>query len=211
MRFDFDSDDQSIRVALSYSSAAVIAFAILVLIGLAYITGRHSGRSPLPLLAERTTDQIRKDKPNRSVLDVRPSYLSTAIPPAANSAKPSDKPQTWNDPRPSTTYKSEDTGQRQIGLNYVIVQTYPDEKDAEAAKDLLCKHGINCTIEPPPAGWWKSSDKVYSVIGTTGFDRIHCPEFEHYVAQIMKVSTQFAGNVRYNRFNPSPYLWRKVK
>lgn len=209
MRFDFVSDDQTIRIVLSYSSAAVIAFALLVLIALAYLTGRHSSQHPLPLLAERTTEQIRQGKPDRSVLDVTSSNLSTAIPPAA--AKPSAKPQTWNDSRLNATYKTEDDEPRQIGLNYVIIQTYPNEKNAQAARDLLRKNGINCTVEPPPPGWWRSRTKVYSVIGTTGFDRIHCPEFERYIASIMKVSKQFAGHVRYNRFNPSPYLWRKVK
>lgn len=217
VRVSVDSGDQTINLILSYGSAAVACFALMVVVGLAYVMGRHSARGPLPLLADRTTEEVRKDKPRGDVLDLGSGSGESVITPAvkaAQSAKPSPKKQDWNDARPpATLVTNDDDKPRQVGLNYVIIQSYPDLKDAEAAKALLWKHGIKTTIEPPPAGWSVNNTvKIYTVIGKTGFDHIrNSPEYDRYCEQIMKLSDEFAGNTKYKRFQPSGYKWKDPK
>jgi hypothetical protein len=217
VRIAIDSLDQTISLILSYGSAAVVCFTVVVMLGLAFVMGRHSGRGPLPLLAERTTEEVRLDKPRADVLDVgrdasnAPITPTKTVPTPASMAKPSPKPQTWNDPRPPSTYVAKE-GQRVIGLNYVIIQSYPDQADAENAMKLLEKRGIECTVEPAPASWSHSAYKMYSVIGKLGFDRIrNSPEFEQYKDAILKVSDEFAGRSKFKRFDPSPFKWVETK
>ncbi len=217
VRIAIDSLDQTISLILSYGSAAVAGFTVVLMIGLAFVMGRHSGRGPLPLLAERTTEEVRQDKPRADVLDVGRDQTHAPITPTrsvstpTSIAKPSPKPQTWNDPRPPSTYVAKD-GPRVVGLNYVIIQSYPDQADAENAMKLLIKRGIECTVEPAPASWSHSTYKMYSVIGKLGFDRIRSsPDFEQYKDAILKVSDEFAGRSKFKRFDPSPLKWTETK
>ena len=220
MRLSVDSSDQTINLALSYSSAAVAGFSLLVVVALAFVLGKHSGRGPLPLLADRTTEQVKKDLPRGDVLNVssEPSLagainpeVSVPVPiPASRQPAPrSNVKPTWNDPRPPSTLEVDDE-KRTIGLNYVIVQSYPDKKDAEAARDLLVKRGILCTVEPTPANWFSNNGaQWYSVIGIKGFSKIRdSEEFERYKASILEVSNEFAGRSRFKRFEPTAIKWR---
>jgi hypothetical protein len=214
VRVSVDSVDQTVSLILSYSSAAVACFALVVVVGSAYVLGRHSVRGPLPLLAERTTEEVRKDRPNAAVLDVRPEPINVVARPTTQTQqqanKPSPKPQNWNDPRPSGNLM-EVNDKRAVGLNYVIVQSYPDAKDAEEARNLLLSHNIICTVEPAPSNWARPEWKMMSVIGVTGFAKIHSDEFDEYVAKIQKVSDEMAGKPKFKRFDPKPYKWRAEK
>jgi len=211
VRVSVDPDDQIIRLSLTYSTAAVTCFSVLVIVGLAYVMGRHSGRGPLPLLAERTTEELQADKPHAEVMEVSREPINAPITPDVTPIKPTTRPQNWNDPRPPQTLVVDDQ-KRTVGLNYVIVQSYPDEKDAQAARDLLNKHGMLCTVEPAPANWSHSQWKMYSVIGIKGFDKIrNSPDFDRYVASISAVSNEFAGKSRFKRFEPVAYKWREAK
>src|SRR5437867_3920306 len=59
VRVSVDSVDQTISFVLSYGTAAVSGFALVVIVGLAFVLGRHAGRGPLLLLADRTTEEVR--------------------------------------------------------------------------------------------------------------------------------------------------------
>ncbi len=218
VRVSVDSADQTINLVLSYSSAAVAGFSVLVVLALAFVLGKHSGRGPLPLLADRTTEDVKRDAPRGYVLNVasEPASSSGAITPDITPnippVRPSAKPQTWNDPRPPSTLTVDDE-ERTIGLNYVIVQSYPDRKDADAAHDILVKNRILCTVEPTPANWFSNNGaQWYSVIGIKGFSKIRdSEEFDRYKASILQVSNEFAGRSRFKRFEPIAYKWREIK
>jgi hypothetical protein len=216
VRVQVDSGDQTIKLVLSYSSAAVACFSFVVVLALAFVLGKHSGRGPLPLLADRTTDEVRKDAPRGDVLNVsaepiNPSQITPVVNrPAPGAAKQaSAKQPTWNDPKPPSTLTVDDE-KRTIGLNYVIVQSYPEKKDADAARDLLVKHGTLCTVEPTPEKWFiNNGQQWYSVIGIKGFSKIRdSEEYDRYKATIMQISNEFAGKSRFKRFEPTPIKWR---
>jgi hypothetical protein len=212
VRVMVDSTEQTIKLVLSYGSAAVAGFALLVVLALTFVLGKHSVKEPLPLLADRTTDQVRHDAPRSEVLNVA---AEPAIVPEVVTTKPLPKTkplQKWNDPRPPATFVADDE-ERMIGMNYVIIQSYPDKKDADAARELLVKRGILCTVEPTPATWFSNNGQTwYSVIGIKGFSKIReSDEFKRYIASIMQVSDEFAGKVRFKRFEPTPYKWRETK
>jgi len=50
-----------------------------------------------------------------------------------------------------------------------------------------------------------------SVIGVTGFAKIHSDEFDEYIAKIQKISDEMAGKPKFKRFEPKPYKWRAEK
>src|SRR5207248_3074874 len=97
-------------------------------------------------------------------------------------------------------------GARIIGRNYVIVQSYPDEKSANDAKEILINNGVSCTVEKGLPGWGLNT--WFSVVGKTGFDRIHSTQFEDYIKNIETTSAKFAGTSKFKRFEPHPYKWK---
>jgi hypothetical protein len=211
VRVSVDSVDQTISLVLSYGTAAVSGFALVVIMGLAFVLGRHAGRGPLPLLADRTTEEVRLQPPRGDVLDIVPDVVEPRAVTAQTPAPRNAKGPTFNDPAKAPATLTVSDERRTIGFNYVIIQSYPDRKDAEEARQVLLKHNILCTIEATPSNWADPKWKMVSVIGTKGFDRIHSKEFEDYVAQIQKVSDEMASKSKFKRFEPKPYKWRDPK
>lgn len=209
MNMTLDSDRQEIAFKISYTSAIVTIFAVLVVIGLAYVIGRHMSRGPAMVLGSPPTEQIKAGPVQANVLDVRNKPAADAVETqtnstAASSASVSEKKPTFNEPRPPKTLMEQDSN-RAKGLNYVIVQSYPDEKDAAAARDILIQNQILCTIEKglPYAPQW------YCVVGITGFDKIsNSSEYDGYVKSIQAVSRKFAGTSKFKEFKPQAYKWR---
>jgi hypothetical protein len=96
---------------------------------------------------------------------------------------------------------------RVIGLNYVVVQIYPEEKTALEAKDLLAKNGIASTIEKGLAGY--AANNWYCVVGLTGFDRIrNNPKYEEYERSIRSLSERITKDQKFKRFDPQAYRWK---
>ncbi|HLL90481.1 MAG TPA: hypothetical protein VK324_14370, partial [Tepidisphaeraceae bacterium] len=113
---------------------------------------------------------------------------------------------TWNDPKPTTPLAVESPN-RIVGMNYVIVQSYPDEKSANDAVDILARNAIPCTVVKGPPGW--ANNSWFSVVGTRGYDKLrNNPEYDAYVKKIQRVSDAFAGKSRFKQFDPRPYRWK---
>jgi hypothetical protein len=118
-------------------------------------------------------------------------------------------PNQWTEPKPPTTYMVSDE-HRTNGLQYVIIQSYPEEEKplAETAMQMLNQNGVLCTVERglPYAPTW------YCVVGITGFARTkEVPEYDAYVARVQKISDQFAGTSKFKKFEPKPFRWREMK
>jgi hypothetical protein len=95
---------------------------------------------------------------------------------------------------------------RHNGLNYVVIQSYPEKKHAEEAKQALLAAGIPCTVQRPPGNW---DQKLWAVIGTYGFPRTTTmAEYKRYIEQIKAVSKTFAGKSKYRSFDPVPVKWK---
>jgi hypothetical protein len=93
-----------------------------------------------------------------------------------------------------------ETGQRIIGHNYVIVQSWPtDEKQmAYDACQMLTNSGVPCTVEKGLPGYL-----TYAVVTKQGFVRISSPEFAACEKRIMGASGK-----GFKRFQPTAYKWR---
>ena len=95
--------------------------------------------------------------------------------------------------------------QRSVNLNYVVAQSYPDEKSANDAQDAFIKAGVGCTIEQKLRGL---NPSWYSVVGTQGFARVSTDDYKTYVDKLRQISQQFAqGKRSFKAFDPMPYKW----
>ena len=66
-----DSDRQEVFLRVRYTTAIVTGFALVVLIALAYIVGRHLGRGPSNALAYQRSEDVAEGPIETGVLDVR--------------------------------------------------------------------------------------------------------------------------------------------
>lgn len=197
-----DRSRQLIRFRLSYTSAAVAGFALVVAVVMAYVIGRGVGREPAAPVASVTTEELQRGPSNPAVLEVSRSTETQRVADQITLAERNPTP-TPVPPPPAANAKGE---QRIVGMNYVIIQSYPEQEEAQQAAELLRQYGIPCTVEKgtPYAPRW------YSVVGLQPFDQMSSnPQYTAYVKQIQTISNKFAGNSKFKRFEPKPFKWQK--
>jgi hypothetical protein len=96
---------------------------------------------------------------------------------------------------------------RSVGLNYVVVQSYPDRKSADDAQKALEDAGIPCSVVKGLRDF--AADNFWSVVGTHGFSSIrNNPAYTRYEDSILAVSKKYAGTSKYKKFEPTAYRWR---
>lgn len=191
-----DRARQILRFSLTYTSAGIAAFALLVALSLAYYLGRGSGTAARVATTGVTTEQLRDGPSNPAVLDVGSGATSTI----ANQVAPA-RSVTPLPPPPAANA----TGERIVGMNYVIVQSYPREEDAREAAQILLQHGVPVSVVKGTA----FAPRWHSVVGMKPFDHLsNNPEYAAYVKQIKQISDKFAGNSRFKKFEPRPYKWQ---
>jgi hypothetical protein len=96
---------------------------------------------------------------------------------------------------------------RSVGLNYVVVQSYPEQQAAEDAQKALEDAGIPCTVVRGLRGF--AAPNFHSVVGTHGFSAIrNVPAYKRYEEAILAVSKTYAGTSKYKKFEPTPYKWK---
>lgn len=197
-----DPERGELSLRLSYASAVTVGIAILAGLGIAFLAGRKAG-SPRPAVAVNTTDQIRNLPPRANLTNLAsvPDLIAEpAIELTAPPISPRDGDRTERVPAPPRT--------RSIGLNYVIIQSYPDEKTASEAKGILAQNGLDCTVEKALPGW--GTPTWHTVVGLEGFTRISSnPPFDAYVKKVKDVSDKFAKKNSFKAFDPKPYKWGK--
>jgi hypothetical protein len=214
-----DPDKQQITFKLTYSGTIIASFAIVVIVSLAYIIGRH-GTGVASANASVSTEQIRNGPIHRDVLNVSPVSGAVGIssPNGSNATNESEgytaPPAKTNGGQASASHLSTETPkpavtaggkvQRIIGMQYVIVQSYPDDPDAQEAVKLLKENGIDASVEN--ISWYS---KWPCVVGATPFDRLkNNPQYDHYIQQIESVSRKFAGRSKFKQFAPAPIRWK---
>jgi len=220
-----DPNHQQITFRVSYTSAIVSGLALLVVVALSYVIGRHMSRGPSPAFGGPSTDQIRQGPVRADVLNVTPNSGAGAR--AADARYPDDalssgnaaaarqqqsqsqqatQPKSMNVPTaPAPTATVSFNGKRTVNLNYVIIQSYPDQAGADVAVKALAESGVGATVEQGmrgyPASW-------YTVVGTDGFARGKGSEYDAYIERIMQISEKFARNKRsFKAFQPMGYKW----
>jgi hypothetical protein len=218
-----DADRQQITFRVSYTSAIVTAAGLLVVVALAYVIGRHMNRGPASAFAGPSSDQVRQGPVRSDVLNVNPNSSARAAdsrypddalasgnaanrtqqsqPPTATQPKATNLPAAAAPPDAPAPF----TGKRTVNLNYVIIQSYPDQPGAEVAVKALAENGVGATIEQGmrgyPASW-------FTVVGTDGFPRAKGNDYDAYIERVMQISEKFARNKRsFKAFQPIGYRW----
>jgi hypothetical protein len=202
-----DHESRRISLHMTYTSALLAAAAVVVVVGLTIIVLQHMSRNSALLLAEKTSDKIREGPAHRDVLDVPRRAL-----PSQGGTSGSESPAHIPGTRSATDNRAPvpsvaGDGKRYIGLNYVIVQSYPlaEEKMAKEAAALLNKEGVSCTVETGVKGYLP-----LTVVGLQGFDKQSSPAFKAYVQRIQQISAKSnSGNHSFKAFAPVAKKWDK--
>lgn len=222
-----DSDRQEIRFRLTYTSAAIVVVALLATVSVAVIIGRSWGRgapadaqqSTVDLLAGPARPGVLQATPGQGKLDfidADPAGLSaaprtpqTAEGGIASRAGTEARQASEITPGPNTggSAPAVATGPaaRVVGINYFIVQSYPDERDARAVVDLLARNGVATTIERNLPGY----PRWYIVVTNQGFTSLRAPEAEALRRKIDQISAdQARTDRRWKPLTPQGYRWR---
>jgi hypothetical protein len=227
---------QQINLRLTYTSAAISAFGLMVVVGLAFLVGKTLSHGPAsagaasinavkngPVLPGVLTPVPGRSSSNDD--DAIPSKPRTAPPTPAqkNPVNPpkngqttqhADHPQappTTPPPAPQPAPAPSGlgpNGKRIVGMQYVWIQSYPDPEDANDAVEALAKAGIQATSEK---GIWLAPGWS-CVVGTRAFDHTrNNPEYDAYAKAIKDVSNSFAAQSKFRRFDPKPVGWKEQK
>ena len=220
-----DPDRQLISLRMSYTSALIGGFGVFIALAIAVLIGKSLTRGPSPAIANTSTQQLKQRPATPGVLNVprRSEQVSggsndtvegSAGPRVASGSTGStgtrNPQQSFNDPRPPATFFTDDA-HRQNGLNYAIIQSYPDKETAEKAAEFLTKSGIPCTVEKNLPNWKLPWAEGCAVVGIRGFAKVsNNPALDAYMKSIMEVSSKFTnGRSRFAGFAVSMYSWKK--
>jgi hypothetical protein len=215
-----DPERQQISLRLSYTSALIGGFGLMIALGIAILIGKGLSRGPSTAIAGTSSSQLKQRPPTPGVLNVpkRGEVLGTndtvegmAARPANSTSTGTRNPQqTVNDPRPPATFFTDDP-HRQNGLNYAIIQSYPDRETAEKAAEFLTKSGIPCTVERNLPNWKLPWPDASVVVGIRGFAKVqNNPALDAYKKSIMEVSAKFSnGRNHFTAFAPFMYQWKR--
>lgn len=203
-----DPDHQRIKFNVSYSSAMVAGFTVVVVVGLSYIVGSRMSRGPSPAVAG-STEQVRQGPVAKGVLDLVPPPAvartqTQSTPPSAAQANNNTPPATAATPLATETPSPQD---RIVRMNYLIVQSYPSEQVANEVRDFLGQNGIPCTVEKGPREWAPMT--MYSVVTVRGFERPRTdPAYEPFKQSILAAGKKITKNPKFTELDPQPYSWR---
>ena len=192
-----------IAMRISYGTLIISAFALATVVISAFLIGKRWQAHPQTLLTSTTTPELRKQAPRPNLTDVRrvsapPTVTYNPDPPdiMINNAATTGATAAGNAPTRSK--------ERQVGLNYVLVQSYAEEKLAQQAATTLIQNGIDATVEKGIPGFLK-----YSVVGQIGFSRIsNNPQLDAYMTKIKTISDQNIKKTSYLAFKPQPFKWQ---
>jgi hypothetical protein len=209
-----DPDRQQINLRLSYTSALIGGFGVFIALGMAVLIGKGLSRGPSPAIANTSTQQLRKGPVTPGVLNVQkrsanstPSDQGEDPTVRATTASTGTRVQpSFNDPRPPATFFADDA-HRSTGLNYAIIQSYPEKAPADKAAEFFTKNGVPCTVEKDLPGYRVAKDG-YIVVGIRGLARMSDNRpLEAYKKSIVDVSSKYTNGR--SKFSPLMYLWRK--
>ncbi len=190
------------KIQFDATNAVIAVSAVVIVVGLSMLIVSRMGGGKTPSLSAVTTADLRKQPANPAVLDL----------PRKVEAKASEKPAVSQSEDeafgPEKSAVAAVPGKRIINLNYLMIQSYQDEKITREAAELLNKSGVECTvIQGLPR--WSPSPRWWCIVGTKGFSprTTETTEFQSYLAKIRDVSTTFAGRTKWKLFNPQLYRW----
>lgn len=204
-----DADRRQIALKMSYTAAAAIGMGLMAVVCGAVIIGQRLNRSTLPMLAQTSTEELRKGPAHREVLDPPrkasvPARL-TAVETKVSSRAAVREPEARPAAAAQIAQPAAATEKRVAGYNYVVVQSYPTQEQemAEKTAAFLNSHGVSCTLERDVKGFLP-----VSVVGLDGFNKISSSEYKSYVEHVKKLGAEFTSNSRsFKAFDPRAKKW----
>jgi hypothetical protein len=177
---------------IDFTTGVIIVSGLVCFVGVTILIGQKiTGSSVKPPVLAATEN---KPVPNRTVIEVRqPQQQQPSL---------ENKPPII-DPQPPVA-----SDKRVINMNYVVIQSFPDEKLAAEAAEFCNKNGVGCTvIQGLPR--WTNRMQWYSIVGTKPFPprSTGTTAYDAYVTQVRDLGVKFAGKSRWKQFEPQPYRW----
>ena len=132
---ELDRDRHQISLRVSYTSALVTLFAVVVVVVLAYLMGRGVERAP-EVAAETSTQTLQNGPAMPEVANVSTPSGMTSPPGAAAARTPNPAAERPNSAASTASLiasgpiAAPTTVRRIVGQNYVIMQSYPEEAQA---------------------------------------------------------------------------------
>jgi hypothetical protein len=204
-----DPDRRQIALKMSYTAAAAIGMGLMAVVCGAVIIGQRLNRSTLPMLAQTSTEELRKGPAHREVLDpprkasvpARITAVEARVSPRTTPREPEARPAA----AAQIAQSNASADKRVAGYNYVVVQSYPPQEQemAEKTAAFLNSHGVSCTLERSVKGFLP-----VCVVGLDGFSKISSSEYKSYVEHIKKLGAEFTSNSRsFKSFDPRAKKW----
>ena len=198
-----NSAGRQIAMRISYGTMIVSTLALATVVISAFLIGKKWQARPQTVLTNTTTPELRRQPPRPNLTDVRrvsapPTVQYNPDPPdvMVNNAAATGTNAAGNAPTRSK--------ERQVGLNYVLAQSYAEEKLAQQAATVLIQNGIDATVEKGIPGFLK-----FSVVGQIGFSRIsNNPQLDAYLNKIRTISELNTKKNSYMAFKPQPFKWQ---
>jgi hypothetical protein len=212
--FHIDPESRDVSIRLPFKLALMAAFAIVLFISIAYVLGRRSADSQLAQATQESVDEkVAKADVHPSVIDLprRPNKpAATAVKPAprvtADESRVREREATpmansvhGIDPVAPPEVPVAD-GPRVIGLNYLIIQSYPNEATAIEVRDFLRRNGVACTVEKVPRNIVFNPDANYRAVITLrgfGHEQLHSSEYEAFKRQLDKLGEKLGKGKRF--------------
>ena len=218
LRIDRDRRAMFVRstwLAASLAGGAAAA-AALAAVSIAFALGRWSAGdgvtdgppddgtaevAPGTAAAAASGDDVRTADPRPAVADLGNGALPTVAGPAPARPAGSPTPPVARPPAPPPPADG-----RTVGAQYVVIQSYPDEPNARAARELLTANGIDATVEDGLVGY----TSWYAVLGTRAFETTRgSRDYDAYVARVREIGRVYARKFNVKNFDdPALYTWR---
>jgi hypothetical protein len=199
-------DRGALALRMSYGTAMIGTFALATVVVVAFLVGRKWSNRPQTVLATTTTEKIRQQPPRPNLTNIRAPVRPA---PLDNNAEPVETPGGSTGAAGGGVAPAR-SRERTLGLNYVMVQAYLEEKHATQAATLLQQNGIECTVERNVPGFLK-----YSVVGMIGFSKIsNNQHLEAYMSKIRSVGDLYSksrGSSFIYSFKPQPFKWQGTR
>jgi hypothetical protein len=192
-----DPERKCINIQVSYATAGILILAVCTALAGAFLTGKHFRLPQTPTtLSNATSEQVRTGPINSTVLAVGKSASPEPIViPSRIAQAPASRPAFDRTRTP--------------GMNYVVVQSYPELKMAQEAQKILADNGIECTIEKNLPRW--ANGEWFSVVSIEGYEKITgSPARDSLMKRIKDVNESYATKKNsFKAFSPGDYNWRK--
>ncbi|MGN6727672.1 MAG: hypothetical protein ACTHLZ_17265, partial [Tepidisphaeraceae bacterium] len=197
-----------IALRFSYTTAAIAGVGIVLGLVIVYV---------IASAGHKKANRYATDIVQPGVLNVAPSGTDNSAP-AATPVKPATDDrlapradaggaqrtlglETLGHPIPVPT-----SVKRVIGLQYVVLLSFPRADDANELVKFLADNGVPATAEKALPGY---SPSWYSVVTTRGFDHVRKnPDYDSYVAALGKLMQKYARGSKFRTFQPDVYSWR---